>query len=53
MEEAMTGRGIPGEGEMPLVEMLRSVRPTVIVSAEAPQHSRCDAGPTCLRARAG
>jgi sugar phosphate isomerase/epimerase len=52
MDEAMNERRIPGDGEMPLVEMLRSIRPEVVVSAEVPQRSLRDAGVSSLdRAR--
>lgn len=44
MEEAMSERLIPGDGEMPLVKMLRTIRPSVVVSGEVPMRSLRDAG---------
>jgi len=44
MEEALHERMIPGTGELPLVEMLRAVPDTVVVSAEVPLRSLAEAG---------
>jgi len=45
-------RMIPGTGELPLVEMLRAVPATVVISAEVPLRSLRDAGVSDLeRAR--
>jgi len=52
MEEALHERMIPGTGELPLVEMLRAVPETVVISAEVPLRSLRDAGVSDLeRAR--
>ena len=48
MDEAMNERRIPGEGEMPLVDMLRSIRPDVVVSGEVPLRSLREAGISSL-----
>ena len=42
--EAIFERGIPGEGELPLVEILRILPPDIIVSPEVPLKSLRDAG---------
>jgi sugar phosphate isomerase/epimerase len=42
--EAMNERVVPGEGELPLVDIMRNVRPEVIVSVETPLRSRLEAG---------
>lgn len=44
LDEARNERMIPGEGEMPLVEMLSALRPEVIVSTEVPLSARREAG---------
>jgi sugar phosphate isomerase/epimerase len=44
LDEARHGRLIPGEGEIPLVEMMRHVRPDVIVSVEVPLRGPSSAG---------
>jgi len=44
MDEAMYERQIPGEGEMPLIELLRMIRSDVIVSCEVPLRSKREAG---------
>jgi len=44
MEEALHERMIPGTGELPLVEMLRAVPDTVVISAEVPLRSLREAG---------
>jgi sugar phosphate isomerase/epimerase len=44
MDEAMHERQIPGEGELPLVSILRNVRPDVVVSGEVPLRSLEKAG---------
>jgi len=44
MDEALNERMIPGTGELPLVEMLRAVPDTVVVSAEVPLRSLAEAG---------
>jgi len=44
MEEALNERMIPGTGELPLVEMLRAVPDTVVISAEVPLRSLRAAG---------
>ena len=44
MEEALHERMIPGSGELPLVEMLRAVPETVVISAEVPLRSLREAG---------
>jgi len=44
MEEALNERMIPGTGELPLVEMLRAVPDTVVISAEVPLRSLREAG---------
>ena len=41
---AMCERAVPGAGELPLIEMLRQIRPDVIVSGEIPQRSLKEAG---------
>lgn len=43
-KESLYNRQIPGEGEMPLVAMMRHVPADVIVSAEVPQTRRRQAG---------
>jgi sugar phosphate isomerase/epimerase len=53
MDEAMNERLVPGEGEMPLIEMLRSIKPDVVVSAEVPQRSLREAGLSPLRRAKG
>lgn len=44
MEEAMYERMIPGEGELPIVEILRNVPDDIVVSAETPLRSLREAG---------
>jgi len=44
MEEALNERMIPGTGELPLVDMLRAVPDTVVISAEVPLRSLRAAG---------
>jgi sugar phosphate isomerase/epimerase len=44
LDEARNERMIPGEGEMPLVEILSGLRPDVIVSTEVPLSARREAG---------
>jgi sugar phosphate isomerase/epimerase len=52
LEEALHERMVPGAGEMPLVEMLRHIRPDVVVSAEVPLRKLREAGMSDLdRAR--
>jgi len=52
MDEAMNERMIPGQGEIPLVEMLRNIPDHVVVSAEVPLRSLRQAGVSDLeRAR--
>lgn len=48
MDEAMNERLVPGEGRMPLVEMLRSIRPDVVVSGEVPQRSLRESGVSAI-----
>jgi len=43
-DEALHERRVPGDGEMPLVKMLRTIRPEVIVSGEVPMRSLRAAG---------
>jgi sugar phosphate isomerase/epimerase len=44
MQEAMTERMVPGQGELPLLEILRTVPRDRVVSLEVPQLSRAKAG---------
>jgi sugar phosphate isomerase/epimerase len=44
MQEAMTERMVPGEGELPLLEILKSVPRDRVVSLELPLLSRAKAG---------
>ena len=48
LDEARNERMIPGEGEMPLAEMLSTLRPEVIVSTEVPLRARREAGMPAL-----
>lgn len=44
MEEAMFERMVPGEGELPLVEILSALPPGVVIEIEVPQRSLALAG---------
>ncbi|MDB6062646.1 MAG: hypothetical protein JWM78_2749 [Verrucomicrobiaceae bacterium] len=44
MDEAMNERMIPGDGDMPLVDILRAVRADLVVSVEVPMRSLAQAG---------
>jgi len=44
MEEAMTERRVPGQGELPLLEILRAVPRDLVVSLEVPLLSQAKAG---------
>ncbi|RYH13966.1 MAG: hypothetical protein EON57_01185 [Alphaproteobacteria bacterium] len=44
MDEALHQRMIPGEGELPLVDMMRSIPPDIVVSMEVPLRSLREAG---------
>ncbi len=44
MEEAMFERMVPGEGELPLREILAAVPPDVIIGIEVPLRSQAEAG---------
>jgi sugar phosphate isomerase/epimerase len=44
MDEALHERLAPGDGELPLVDLLRSVPDDVVVSVEVPQRSLAAAG---------
>ena len=43
-EEAMYHRMVPGEGELPLAEMLAALPPDRVVGLEVPMRSRAEAG---------
>ena len=49
MEEALYDRQIPGEGELPLKEILSTILPDVVVSAEVPLRSKWQEGWTPLQ----
>lgn len=44
MEEALHERGNPGEGELPLADLVPLLPPGVVVSVEVPQRSQVEAG---------
>jgi sugar phosphate isomerase/epimerase len=50
VEEALYGRLLPGEGDLPLVSILRALPPGLAISVEAPNRALADA-PASLRAR--
>lgn len=44
MEEACMDRRIPGEGELPLLEILRALPPVPVIGIEVPMLARAEAG---------
>jgi sugar phosphate isomerase/epimerase len=44
MDEAMTERKVPGEGELPLLDILKALPRDVIVSVEVPELAKAQAG---------
>jgi sugar phosphate isomerase/epimerase len=52
LEEALRGRLLPGDGELPLVEVLRALPPGLAISVEAPSKALADAPPEVRAQRA-
>lgn len=46
--EAVSGRGIPGEGAFPLQALLQRIAPHIVIDIEVPQHAARDAGATAF-----